>query len=146
MALQPVGGGDAADHPFRLIGTERTSRVNNDGTLTPVINVTAASVLYGVQFTFTMLLATWIADGGPPLTAERTNEVDTICAHDHVQGFYSEADTGPDLILYNYGVIVVGTDDGAITDTVRVRMDHLNDSSTFGAIDATWNRLVAMGA
>lgn len=146
MALEPVGGGDASDHPYRLIGTERTSRVNNDGTLTPVINVTAASVLYGVQFTFTMLLSTWINDGGPPLTAERTAWVDEICGHAHVQGFYSEADTGPDLILYNYGVIVVGTDDGAITDTVRARMDHLNDGATFAAINATWARLVAMGA
>lgn len=146
MALQPVGGGDASDHPYTLIGTQRTSRVNNDGTLTPVINITAQSVLYGVQFTFTILLTTWNEDGGPPIIAERTSWVDEICGHDHVQGFYSEADTGPDLILYNYGVIVVGTDDGAITDETRARMDHLNDGATFAAIDATWNRLTAAGA
>jgi hypothetical protein len=146
VALAPVGGGDAADHPYRLIGTQRTQRVNNDGTLTPIVNITAQSVLYGVQFTFTILASTFDTDGGPPLTAERTNWVDEICGHAHVQGFWSEQDQGPDQILYNYGVITVGTDDGAITDQVRVRMDHLNDSATFGAIDASWKRLQALGA
>lgn len=146
MALEPVGGGDAADHPYRLIATQRTFRVNNDGTFTPVVNITAASVLYGVQFTFTILAKTFDTDGGPPLTAERTNWVDTICAHDHVQGFWSETDQGPDQILYNYGVITVGTDDGAITDQVRARMDQLNAPATFGLIDASWKRLQALGA
>jgi hypothetical protein len=146
MALAPVSGGDAADNPFRLIGTQRTQRVNNDGTLTPIINVTAQSVVFGVQFTFTLLASTWDTDGGPPLIAERTGWVDEICRHVHVQGFYSEQDQGPDQILYNYGVIIVGTDDGAITDYTRARMDRLNDAATFGAIDAVWSRLAAAGA
>lgn len=147
MALQPVSGGaDASSHPFIPIATQSSFRPNNDGTLTPIINVTAQSVLYGVQFTFTMLKSTWDNDGGPPLTAERTNWVDEVCAYRHVQGFYSEQDSGPDGILYNYGVIVVGTDDKAITDTCRVRMDHLNDPATFGLIDATWKRLSDLGA
>lgn len=146
MALQPVGGGDAADHPYRLIGTNRTSRANNDGTYTPVVNITLQSVLYGVQFTFTILASTFDGGGAPPLEAERTAWVDQICGHDHVQGFRSEQDTGPDLILYNFGVITVGTDDGAITDEVRARMDHLNDSSTFAAIEKSWQRLVEAGA
>lgn len=146
MALQPVSGGDAADHPFRLIGSNRTFRVNADGTFTPIVNLTLASVLYGVQFSFTILAATFDSDGGPPLEAERTAWVDEICAHPHVVGFRSEVDQGPDQVLYNYGVIEVGTDDGAITDETRVRMDHLNDPATFAAIDATWGRLVALGA
>lgn len=146
MALEPVGGGDAADHPFRLIGANRTFRVNADGTFTPIVNLTLASVLYGVQFSFTILAATFDTDGGPPLEAERTAWVDEICGHAHVVGFRSEVDQGPDQVLYNYGVIVVGTPDLAITDEVRVRMDHLNDQSTFAAIDASWKRLQAAGA
>ena len=146
MALAPVGGGDAADHPFRLVGANRTSRANSDGTFTAVVNLTLASTLYAVQFTFTILASTWDAGGAPPLEAERTAWVDEICGNEHVQGFRSEQDTGPDGVLYNFGVITVGTDDGSITDEVRVRMDHLNDVSTFGAIDAAWNRLVAAGA
>ena len=146
MALEPVGGGDAADHPYTPIAIQRTFRVNNDGTFTPVVNITAASTLYAVQFTFTILASTFDTDGGPPLTAERTAWVDQICGHAHVQGFHSETDQGPDQILYNYGVILVGTDDGAITDEVRVRMDHLNDQATFAAIDRAWQRLKAMGA
>lgn len=146
MALPPVGGGDASDHPYQLIGTTRTFRVNTDGTFTPVVNITAASRLYGVQFTFTLLASTFNTDGGPPLTAERTAWVDEICGYRHVQGFHSETDQGPDQVLYNFGVIEVGTDDGAITDETRVRMDHLNDQATFAAIDATWKRLVDLGA
>lgn len=146
MALAPVGGGDAADTPFRLIGSNRTFRVNNDGTFTPIVNLTCQSVRYGVQFSFTLLASTFDTDGGPPLEAERTAWVDAICGHEHVQGFRSEVDQGPDQVLYNYGVITVGTDDGQITDEVRARMDRLNDVATFGAIDAAWARLVAAGA
>ena len=146
MALEPVGGGDAADHPYRLIGSERTNRANNDGTFTPVVNMTLQSVLYGVQFRFTILASTWDSGGAPPLEAERTAWVDQVCSHDHVQGFYTQADQGPDQVIYNFAHIVVGTDDAAITDETVVRMDHLNDSSTFTKIDQTWARLVAAGA
>lgn len=146
MALEPVGGGTGTTQNYTLIANQRTFRVNNDGTFTPVVNTTALSNQYGVQFTFTMLASTFDLDGGPPLTTLRTEWVDAVCAYDHVQGFRSEVDQGPDQILYNYGVITVGTDDGAITDEVRVRMDHLNDVATFAAIDASWNRLKAMGA
>lgn len=147
MALQPVSGGaDASSHPYTPIATQRTFRVNNDGTFTPIVNITAASVLYGVQFTFTLLASTFDDDGGPPLAAERTAWVDEICAHDHVQDFWSETDQGPSQVLYNYGVITVGTDDGAITTQVQVRMDHLNDEATFAAIDKAWKQLQALGA
>jgi hypothetical protein len=146
VALEPVGGGDAADHPFRFVGAHRTFRRNGDGTLLPIINVTCASRLYDVQFTFALKASTWDAGGGPPLMAERTGWVDEICGYRHVQGFYSEQDEGPDGIQYNYGVITVGTDDGQIEDYTRARMDHLNDPATFGKIDAVWSRLVAAGA
>jgi hypothetical protein len=146
MALAPVGGSDTADHPYIPISSARTFRVNNDGTFTPVVNVTAASATYGVQFTFTILASTWDTDGGPPLTAERAGEVDEVCAHPHVVGFRTETDQGSDQVLYNYAVITVGTDDGAITDETRVRMDQLGGGATFAQIDATWKRLQAWGA
>lgn len=145
MAMQPVGGGDASEHPFIPIGIQRGTRLNNDGTFTPVVNVTAQSALYGVQFTFTVLASNWDADVGPTLTAERANWVDEVCGAAHVQDFWTESDEGPSSILYNYAIITVGTDDKALTDEVSVRMDHLNDQATFAAIDKAWQRIVAMG-
>ena len=95
MALEKLEPGDAADHPYRLVGLQRTTRANNDGTFTPVVNITCQSVLYGVTFTFTILASTFDTDGGPPLEAERTAWVDEICAYPHVQDFWSETDQGP---------------------------------------------------
>ncbi len=128
------------------VGTVHTERVNNDGTLTPIVNITAVSDLYGVQFTFTITEATWQTDGGPPATALKTEQVNAVCQHDHVQGFYTEQDQGPDQIIYNYGVVTVGTTDGAYQGQVRVRMDHLNDPATFALIDKEWARQQALGA
>lgn len=146
MALDPVGGGDAADHPYRFVAAQEADRRNNDGTFEPIVNLTIASTLYGVQFTFAVKKATWDGGGAPPLEAERTAWVDEICGHDHVQGFYSEQDNGPDQVQYNYGVITVGTDDGLAQTFVRQRMDHLNDHSTFAMIDKAWDLLVKAGA
>ena len=146
MALEPVGGGDAADHPYIPIGVQRTFRALSNGTFQPIVNVTAQSSLYGVQFTFTMKASTWDTNGGPPLTAERTAWVDQVCGHDHVQGFYTDQDSGPDGLMYNFAHIVVGTDDGAITDEAVVRMDQLNQQSTFDKIATVWGRLTALGA
>jgi hypothetical protein len=146
VALAPVGGGSGEAAAYIPISTQRTARVNNDGTLTPIVNITAQSQTYGVQFTFTLTAATFDLDGGPPLTSQRTAQVDAICAYRHVQGFYTEQDTGPDLILYNFAVIVVGTDDGAITNEARVRMDHLDESHTYALIDQAWAKLAALGA
>jgi hypothetical protein len=144
--LAKLDGGDAADHPYIPVGNPvRTFRVNNDGTFTAVVNITAQSALYGVQFTFTLLATTYDTDGGPPLTAERAAWVDEICGHPHVVDFWSEVDQGPSQVLYNYGVIVVGPEGANDGDQVRVRMDHLNDPATFGAIDAAWARMAALG-
>jgi hypothetical protein len=146
VALAPVGGGDAADHPYVPVSAARGFRVNNDGTFTQIVTITAQSSLYGVQFTFTILATTFDDDGGPPLTAERTAWVDEICGHANVQDFWSEVDQGASQVLYNYGVITVGTDDKAITNQVRARMDQLNDQATFAAIDKAWKQLQALGA
>lgn len=141
------GDGDITDvASYTPIGAVHTERVNNDGTLTPIVNITAVSDLYGVQFTFTITEATWRADGAASQTALRTEWVNAICAHAHVVGFYTEQDQGPDQVIYNYGVITVGTEDGAYSEPVRVRMDQLNTPGAFAMIDAAWTRLQAMGA
>lgn len=146
MALVKLDPGDAADHPYIPVGNPvRTFRVNNDGTFTPVVTITAQSALYGVQFTFTILASTYDDDGGPPLTAERAAWVDEICGYPHVVDFWSETDQGPSQILYNYGVIIVGPEGATAGDEVRVRMDHLNQPGTFAAIDAAWKRQQALG-
>lgn len=144
--LQPVAGGDAADHPYIFISADRTNRVNADNTFTAVVNITLQSALYGVQFVFTILASTWDKGGAPPLEAERTNWVDAVCGYPHVIGFRSEQDQGPDRVLYNYAKITVGPEDATTGDEVTVRMDHLNDQATFAAIDAAWARLTAAGA
>jgi hypothetical protein len=142
----PGGGGSAGVGNFRLIATQRTFRVNADQSTTPVINVTAQSLAYGVQFTWTMLAKTWDESGGPPAISLKTSEVDQLCGHEHVQDFRTEQDQGPSQQLYNYAVITVGTEDQAITDDARVRMDSIGLPSAFAAVDAVWNRLVSVGA
>lgn len=141
-------GGDGASigGAYILISTDSTFRVNADQSTTAVVNVTAQSVVFGVQFTWTVLRTTWNSDGPAAFVPLKTAEVNTICAHPHVQDFRTEQDQGPSQVLYNYAVITVGTDDGSITDDVRVRMDHINDPATFGLIDSTWQRLADAGA
>jgi hypothetical protein len=75
-----------------------------------------------------------------------TANVNEVCGYRNVIGFRSEQDLDASQLLINNGVITVGTADGAIQSEVRVRMDHLNDVSTFQAIDAAWQVLVAAGA
>ena len=151
MALAPIGGGggsggESGGQNYTPIGSVRTFRVNNDGTFTPVMNLTALSDLYGVQFTFTILAKTFDEDGAPAILTERTGQVNAICGHPHVQGFWTEADQGPDQILYNYANIEVGTDDGAITTIVTARMDQIGDTQVFTDIDNAWKKLQAIGA
>lgn len=146
LAENPDFGGGSSGRTYTPVGGPvRTFRVNTDGTFTPVVNITATSNRYSVQFTFTLLASTYDADGGPPLTEQRAEWVDQVCGHPHVVGFRTEVDQGPDQILYNYAVIDVGPEGATDGDEVRVRMDHLNDPSTFGAIDASWARQVALG-
>ena len=143
--LEPGDIGTGARIYTPVGGPVRTFRVNSNGTFTPVVTITATSNQYGVQFTFTMLASTYDTDGGPPETYLRTEWVDEICGHAHVIGFRTEVDQGPDQVLYNYGVITVGPEGDTDGDEVRVRMDQLNNPSTFGLIDASWQRQVALG-
>lgn len=138
-----VGGG--VDAAYTPVATVHTDRVNNDGTLTPIVNITAIADKFGVQFTFTLTEATWKADGAPAETALRAEWVNAICGRPDVQGFYTEQDQGPSQVLYNYAVITVGDDDSGVTGVVRVRMDQLNTPGAFAAIDAEHARVTALG-
>ena len=150
MALAPVSGGQPTDQgglgSYTLISSLRTFRVLSDNSTQAIQQVTAQSNKYGVAFTFFITGATWDMDGGPPLIADMTGYVDDTCGQAHVVGFRTEQDLGPDQLLYNYAVITVGTDDGAITDEARVRMDQLRTGAEVPAIAAVWARLVAAGA
>lgn len=147
MEVLQGGGSGPTTGSYTFIGAERTIRVNpSNNTFTPVVNVTAMSVTYGVTFTWTVTAKTWDNDGGPAALTQKVGEVDQICATDHVQDFRTVQNQGPSQILYNYGVVTVGTDDGAIEDEVQIRMDSLNTPAAFAAIAACWARLVAAGA
>ena len=137
--LEPAGAGGGQGLEYNLVGNPvRTFRVNNDGTTTAVVNITAISLLYGVQFTFTMLASTYDAGNGPTVTSQRTEWVNAVCAYPHVVGFHTEVDQGPDQILYNYAVITVGAEGTTEGNTVTQRMDRLGDASTFTLIDSAW--------
>lgn len=142
------GGGDTpGGSAYVLIGQARTFRVNTSAnTFTPIVNVTAQSVAYGVQFTWTVPASTVDNDGLPSVATQKTGEVNQICATAHVQDLRTEQDQGPSQVLYNFAVITVGTDDQSITDEVRVRMDMINEPAAFQAIADSWARLVAAGA
>lgn len=145
--MLPPGDGDtASDTAHNTLGTVRGFRVNADNSFTPIVTITAQSQKYLVTFTWSILAKTFDADGGPPAIALKTEEVNAICGHDHVQGFRTENDQDSSQVLYHYAVITVGTDDGAITDEVRWRMDQIGQPGVFAAIDADWARLEAIGA
>lgn len=151
MALPPVdggsgGGGQPSDGKYDLLSSFRTFRVLADNTTQPIQAVTAESVLFGVSFSFFVSGTTWDTDGGPPFITQMCAYVNDVCGMDHVVGFRSEQDLGPDQVLYNFAVITVGTEDGSITDEARVRMDQLAQGAEVPAITAVWNRLVAAGA
>jgi hypothetical protein len=151
MALAPVGGGGGptggpTGGGYIPIASVRTFRVLGDNSTQPIQAVTAQSVQYGVQFSFFIDGKTWDTDGGPPFISNMTGYVDDVCGMDHVIGFRTEQDLGPDQLLYNYAVITVGTEDGLITDEARVRMDGLFTGAEVPAIAAAWARLQAIGA
>jgi hypothetical protein len=137
--------GDAGSSAYTFLGSVRTFRVNPDQSTTPVVNVTAQSTVFGVQFTWTVLAETWDASGPAGVIPQKTGEVNLICGKPHVQDFRTEQDQGPSQVLYNFAVITVGTDDQSITDEVRVRMDHISPPPN-AQIDAVWQRLADAGA
>lgn len=140
------GGGGTTGPNYTLNAVSRTYRVNPDQTTTPIVNITATSNLYGVVFSFTILAATFDANGAPPLVSLRTSEVDQICGHPQVQDFRTETDQGVSQVLYNFAVVTVGDAAQAYTGEVRIRMDMIGLPSAFAAIDNEWQLLVAMGA
>lgn len=140
-------GGGSGSLDYILVGIERSFRVNpSNNTFTPVVNVTAQSIVYGVVYTWTLLAATWDADGGTAELQTKAAEVDVIMEQDHVVDFRTESQQGPSQVIYNYAIITVGTADKTITDEVTARMDTLTDPAVQQEIVATWNRLVAAGA
>src|SRR5438445_118882 len=131
------GGGTAPDaiDNYHLIGTQKIPRVNSDTTVETVVQITAKSKLYLVTYTWFMTLATFNSDGYIAATSLKTSEVNTICAHPHVQEFRSEQDQDNSNLLINNAVIGVGTDDLQIIEPVRYRMDQIGQPGVFAAID-----------
>lgn len=148
MALQPVDGGSGgvANEAYTLVAAVRTSRVRSDNTVQDVIQWTAQSALYGVTFTKFTDPQAWNLEARTAIIGPVVAEVNEVCAYRHVQGFRTVQDQDASQLLVNWAVITVGTDDGAITDEVTVRMDAINDVATFQAIDAAWAVLEAAGA
>lgn len=150
MALSPVDGGSPSDQggtgAYIPIASVRTFRVLSDNSTQPIQQVTAQSKKYGVQATFFISAKTWDTDGGPPFVADTMGYVDDVCGLDHVVGFRTEQDLDASQLLVNMAVITVGTEDGAITDEARVRMDQLRTGAAVPAIDAVWKRLQSFGA
>src|SRR4051812_30983127 len=113
MALPPVDGGGEPGSPssgeYEPIASVRTFRVLPNNDTQPIQAVTVRSKVYGVVFSFFISGATWDTDGGPPFIRDMTAYVNDVCGLDHVVGFRSEQDLGPDQLLYNYAVITVGT-------------------------------------
>lgn len=144
--LQAENSGGAEPTEYQLIGAVATFRVNQNNTTTPIVEITARSVLYDVQFTWDVLKTTFDASGAKNLAELKTSQVNEVAAHANVQALRSEKDQDRSGLLYNYLVITVGTPDLTITNDVTVRMDHVGDSSTFTLIDNTWKQLVDSGA
>lgn len=140
------GGGGIGEVGFTLIGTRDDFRVNGDNSTTPIVQITAMSNLYGVTFSWYVLKSQFTADGPLNLANLMTSDVNAVCGYQHVQDFRTEVDEGPSQLLYNFGIITVGTDDQTITTDVQQRMDMLNIPATFTLIDAAWQTLVTLGA
>jgi hypothetical protein len=140
------GSGGTADDQFELVGVVQTFRVNANNTTTDLVEITARSVKFDVQYTWDILKSTFDAEGAANAAAEKTTEVNYIAERDHTYAVRSEPDQDKSGVLYNYLVVTVGTDDGTSTVDVNVRMDKLQDAATFGALDAAWKNLQALGA
>lgn len=146
MEVNPGGGGGVGEQDFTLIGVADTFRVNQDNTTTPIVQITAFAILYGVTFTFFVTEAAFAADGARNLTNLKTADVNAVSSYAHVQAFRSEQDQDRSGLLYNYAVITVGTDDLAITKDVTQRMDEINTPATYTLIDDAWKKLQELGA
>jgi hypothetical protein len=142
-----LSGADAAANTvaYRHIAGGEVPRVNSDGSITKVYSLTAESVLYGVQYTWFIPLATFKTDGAVNAQSSMTATVNNVCAHPHVQDFWTEQVQDRSNLLVNQAVITVGTDDGQSTTTVTKRMDQLGDGTVGAQIDAAWQLVSASG-
>lgn len=138
-------GASVGTNAYSIVAQHSTFYVNADNTTTPIEQITARSLTYGVEFTFNVTKATYDSNGGPVLASERTAQVDELLAHPHVQGAYPEQDQDNSGRLVNFLVFIVGTDDQVRTVTTRVAMDHLGTPGAFAALDAAWKQIVALG-
>lgn len=138
--------GGVADDAYALVGVQQTFRVQADGTTLPIVLITAYALLYGVTFFWFIEEATYASGNAGAAIGQKTRDVNGVCGAPHVQGFRSEQDQDPSGLLYNYGVITVGTDDLSITGTVRQRMDRLAQQATFQLIADEWSLLQSIGA
>lgn len=146
LPANPDGGGDPTVDNYILIGVAKVPRVTSDTTTDTVAQITVKSKQYLVTFAWFMTLRTFTSDGYVAAAELKTAEVNTICGHPHITGFRSEQDQDASDLLINNAVITVGTDDGNIEETVRYRMDQIDQPGVFAAIDAAWSRLVKLGA
>ena len=146
MNVLPGGGGTGGGTDIRVVGASPAFRVNSDNTITDLVLITAYSGSYGVTFSFFVLKTTYDADGAPNLAGLTGTAVDSVCGYKNVQAFRSEQDEDNSRLIYNYGIIGVGTDDGSFYGEVSQRMDLLDTPQTFALIDAEWARQVALGA
>ena len=148
MALAPAvdnPGGTSTD-AYTLVATRSDFETKGNSQLVPIEEITASSVLYGVEFTFNVTQQAFQTDGAKNLAQEKTAQVNEIGAHPHVIGMRGEQDQGTDGKLYNYLVVTVGTDDGLISTDVKIRMDQIGNPSAFSTIDKAWDNLVSLGA
>ena len=68
--MRTADGGDAySPSDYQIVSQTSTYKINNNNTTTPIEQITARSPKYGVVFTFNVLMATYLADGAPPLVA-----------------------------------------------------------------------------
>jgi hypothetical protein len=140
------GSGGTADDAYGLVGVVSTFRVNNNNTTTDLVEITARSVKFGVEYTWDILKATFDGEGAGNAAAEKTAQVNYIAERDHVYAVRSVPDQDKSGVLYNYLVVTVGTDDGSSTVDVLIRMDELDAPASFGALDAAWKNLQDLGA
>jgi hypothetical protein len=145
--VRVVDTGTEADvAKFDLVGVVNTFRVNQNGTTTPLVEITARSVKYDCQYTWDITLTTFQDEGAPNSAQQVTTEVNYIASLDHVQAIRSEADQDASGTLYNYLVVTVGTDDLTQTTDVSIRMDRIGTPAAFKALDTAWASLAALGA
>lgn len=144
--MRVAEGGDVySPTDYQVVGTLATFQVNDNNTTTPIEQITARSPKYDVTFTFNVLRSTFLADGAPALVALKTQEVNQIAGHDHVQGVRSTQDVDAAGHLYNYLVVTVGSDDDLRTTEVQIRMDQIGLPSAFAAIDDAWALIDGLG-